>query len=419
MTRSKRTSRWLVAMFAAMALVVTACAGGSDDAATNATNGNGAASNAPTTPIVIGGTLGLTGMYSGPSAGYKAAYDYWLEQINKNGGMLGRQVQMKIYDDESNATTAQQLFQKLINDDKVDLLLAPYTTAVGGAVVPITERAGKILFDAGFVSKSLHQKSKLLVSSWPYQEPEYPKPFFEFLKTLPDDQRPKTVAVATEQNPFTLVARDGHDGEGGVLNYAKELGMEVVFSQEYDGKATDLTGLVEAAKASKAEAFVALSLPNGGSLMAKTLQQVGYTPKYYCQCGSQVTTLPSWPDLGEAAVNVMSTTSAWPTQDNEGMKDLYAHMKVALKSDTLPAYAAGAYAILQVMQQSVEGTKSLDQQKLRDYIAKNSFKTSVGDLTYNADGTVKFAALLVQFQKGGNQVVWPDSAKTGDAVTYR
>ncbi|HET8591814.1 MAG TPA: amino acid ABC transporter substrate-binding protein [Nakamurella sp.] len=367
-------------------------------------------------PIVIGGSLGLTGMYSGPSAGYKAAYEYAVEEINDSGGLLGRPVELKIYDDESNATTAQQLYQKLINDDKVDLLLAPYTTAVGGAVVPITERAGKVLFDAGFVSKQLHAKSKLMVSSWAYQEPEYPKPFFEFLKSLPDGERPTKLAVATEQNPFTLVARDGYEGEGGVLNYAKELGIEVVSNEEYDGTATDLTGVVQHAKASGADVFVALGLPNGSSLMAKTVHQEGFKPKYYCQCGSQVTTLPNWPDLGDAAVGVFSTTTAWPTQSNAGLADLYQHMKTALGTDVLPAYAAGGYAIMQVIQQAVNGAQTLDQQKLREYIGQNSFDTAVGKLTYNADGTVKFGALLVQYQKGGNEVIWPDSEATGKAV---
>lgn len=410
----RRRFRLLATVVAAMALPLAACANGAE----GSPGSSGASSSKK--PIVIGGTLGLTGVYSGPSAGYKAAYNYWLEQVNAHGGLLGRPVVMKIYDDESKPTTAQQLYQRLINEDNVDLLLAPYTTVVGGAVVPITERAGKILFDAGFVSKELHSKSKLLVTSWPYQEPEYSKPLFEYLSTLPADQKPKTLAVATAQNPFTLVVRDGFNGEGGVLNLAKAAGIDVVFNEAYDTKATDLTSLVQKAKSSNADVFIALSLPNDGALMAKTVQQVGYKPKFYCQCGSQVTTLPNWPDLGDAARNVFSTTTAWPTQNNAGLKDLTTHMLDTLHAPALPAYAAVGYAILQVMQQSVEGAKTLDQQALRDYIGKHTFKTAGGDLTYNPDGTVKFGALLVQFQKDGNQVIWPADAKTGDAVVpYR
>jgi branched-chain amino acid transport system substrate-binding protein len=113
---------------------------------------------------------------------------------------------------------------------------------------------------------------------------------------------------------------------------------------------------------------------------------------------------------------VFASTTAWPTQDNEGLKELAAHMSGALGTDTLPAYVAVGYGILQVMEQAVEGAKSLDQQKIRDYIGNHTFRTAVGDLQYNDDGTVKFGALLVQYQEGGNKVIWPDTAKTGDAV---
>ena len=405
-----RHGRWLVAVLAATSLVLSGCATGDDDGSSGGTSGGSAK------PIVIGGTLGLTGTYSGPSAGYKVAYDYWLKQINDAGGLLDRPVEMKIYDDESNPTNAQQLYQKLINDDHVDLLLAPYTTAVGGAVVPITERAGKILFDAGFVSKELHQKSRLLVSAWAYQEPEYSRGLFEFWKTLPENERPKTLAVVTAQNPFTLVARDGYKGEGGVLNYAKEAGIKVVYNQEYAQTSTDLSALIQGAKSSNADALVALSLPNDGALIAKTVNQLDYRPDFYCQCGSQVTTLPNWPDLGEAGVNVFTSTAAWPTQDNKGIKELAEYMQAQLKVPALPAYGAVGYAVLQVLQQSVEGVGSLDQEKIRAYIGDHEFDTVEGRLKYNEDGTVQFGVLLVQYQKGGNQVIWPLKDATAKAV---
>jgi branched-chain amino acid transport system substrate-binding protein len=435
MSKRIRSSALVVAMIAVAGLVMSGCASGSDDSSSSSSSAEGSSSSSDAAantaepagdstgdaaapsgdPIVIGGSLGLTGMYSGPSAGYKIAYEYAVDEMNKNGGLLGRPVELKLYDDESNATTAQQLYQTLINDDKVDLLLAPYTTAVGGAVVPITERAGKILFDAGFFSKKLHSTSKLLVSGWTYQEPEASKPFFEYLKTLPEDQRPTKLAIATEQNPFTIADRDGFNGQDGVLNYAKEAGMTVVSNEEYDGTATDLTGVVQHAKAAGADVFVSLGLPNGSSLMAKTVNQEGFTPKFYCQCGSQVTTLPNWPDLGDAALGVFSTTTAWPTQKNPGLADLYEHMKSATGADVLPAYAAVGYAMTQVMKQAIDGAQTLDQQKLREYIGSHSFDTAVGTLTYNPDGTVKFGALLLQYQAGGNQVIWPESEATGKA----
>ena len=91
-------------------------------------------------------------------------------------------------------------------------------------------------------------------------------------------------------------------------------------------------------------------------------------------------------------------------------------MQAQLKVPALPAYGAVGYAVLQVLQQSVEGVGSLDQEKIRAYIGDHEFDTVEGRLKYNEDGTVQFGVLLVQYQKGGNQVIWPLKDATAKAV---
>ena len=137
-------------------------------------------------PIVIVGTLGLTGAYAEPSTDYKAVYDLWLEQVNKKGGILGRPVKMIIYNDESNPTVAQSLYNRLLDQDKVDLVLAPYTTFVGGAIVPIVMSHKKVLFNGGFVGINIFKNNKgWIVGSYTYQEPDYTRGVFELIKSLP------------------------------------------------------------------------------------------------------------------------------------------------------------------------------------------------------------------------------------------
>jgi branched-chain amino acid transport system substrate-binding protein len=213
----------------------------------------------------------------------------------------------------------------------------------------------------------------------------------------------------------------GFEGSGGVLNYAAELGMEVVFNEEYNQTATDLTSLVQQAKDRDPDVFVGLGLPNDGALMARTVEQVDFRPTFYCQCGSQVVTLPNWEDLGAAGQNVFSTTTAWPGQpDRPGLDELFAHFQQELDYQILPAYGAGGYAILQVLEEAVEGAGTLDQQELRAYVADHEFQTAVGTLRYRADGTAEFAAMLIQQQPDGAQVVWPAEAATADPIaTFR
>jgi branched-chain amino acid transport system substrate-binding protein len=363
-------------------------------------------------PVVVGGTLGLTGAFAGPSAEYKAVYDRWLDQVNKAGGLLGRPVKMTIYNDESTPTIAQSLYNRLIDQEHADLLLAPYTTVVGGAIVPIAMSHHMMLFNGGFVGLSIFDNAKgWIVGTYTYQEPDYPRGIFELIKTLPEAQRPKRVAILTAQNPFTIVAREGFQGQGGALNFAKAAGMSVVVDEQYPPNTTDFTGLIQKAKAGNADLLVELGLPNDELQVARTVKQQDYKPAIFCICGSQMTTLPAWPKLGDAGEGVMGTTISWPNQPFPGLADLAAFFK-ARGYDALPSYGVVSQAILEVMTQAVNGAKTLDQEKLKTYIQSNTFHTVAGDIKYQPNGTPIYREVILQFLHGKNEVVWPAEYKT-------
>jgi branched-chain amino acid transport system substrate-binding protein len=367
-------------------------------------------------PIVIGGTLGLTGAFAEPSTDYKAVYDLWLEKVNKKGGLLGRPVKMIIYNDESTPTVAQALYNRLLDQDKVDLVLAPYTTFVGGAVVPIVMAQKKVLFNGGFVGINIFNNAKgWIVGSYNYQEPDYTRGLFEMLKSIPEDQRPKRAAIFTAQNPFTIVVRAGVDGKGGALNYAKDAGIQVVVDEQYPPNTTDFTGLVQKAKNANADVVLALGLPNDTLQIARTVQQQGYKPSVFCTCGSQVTTLKGWAGLGEANEGGFGTTIAWPTQPFAGIAELAEIFKKRGYA-TLPTYAIGGTAILEVLEQAVNGAKTLDQEKIKEYIQKTVFKTVGGDFKYQDNGTPVYSQIVLQYQKGKNEIVWPKQFRTADPV---
>jgi len=367
-------------------------------------------------PVVIGGTLGLTGAFAGPSAEYKAVYDRWLEQINKSGGLLGRPVKMVIYNDESTPTTAQSLYNRLIDQDHADLLLAPYTTFVGGAVVPIVLSHNMLLFNGGFVGINLFDNAKgSIIGTYTYQEPDYSRGVFDLIKTLPEQKRPKRVAVLTAQNPFTIVDREGAHGQGGALNFAKEAGMSVVVDEQYPPTTTDFTGLVQKAKAADADLLLELGLPNDELQVARTVKQQDYRPAIFCICGSQMTTLPAWPKLGDAAEGVIGTTVAWPNQPFAGLADLAAFFK-GRGYDSLPSYGVAGQAIFDVITQAVNGAKTLDQEKLKAYILSQTFHTVAGDIKYQPNGTPEYREVILQFVHGKNEVVWPKEYQTAAPV---
>ena len=392
-SRRNRSGALAAAVLAAALGVTTACS--SSDAA-------GASG-----PIKIGGTLGLTGALAAPSAEYKAIYEMWADSVNKHGGLLGRKVEMDIKNDNSTAATAATQYQALLTKDRADLLLAPYATFVGAAVVPIVKSSGKLLFNGGFPDSGLADSAGgRMIDAYPYQPQDYSRGLFEALAQVPATERPASVAILTNNNPFTLVDRDGYQGKGGARRYAEQAGLKVAYDETYASDTADFTGAVSKAKASGADLFVILGLPEDSLTILKTMKAVGYQPKLVCACGSQVITLPSWGDLGSAAEHVAGATGSWPTQDFQGMDELTAFSK-SRGEKVIPAYAAVAYASLQVLQQAVEGAKSLDQDALKRYVYGHTFKTVVGDIDFEDNGTAPFRQVLLQTQQGEVRPVWP------------
>jgi branched-chain amino acid transport system substrate-binding protein len=392
-----------IAMISALGATVIACS------SSGTGSGNPGASSKP---IKIGGTLGLTGSLSITAVEYKEVYDFWAKKVNAAGGLLGRRVSMDIKNDNSTAATAQSLYQTLISSDRVDLLLGPYATFVGVPVVPIARAANKVLFNGGFVGlQYFNQADGWMVGTYTYQEPDYSRGVFDSIASLPADQRPTKVAILTNNTPFTLVARDGYKGEGGVVNNAKKANMKVVFNETYSSTTTDFTAAIQRAKSAGADLFFVLGMPNDSDNIIKTEHVLGYQPKITCACGAQATTLPNWTQLGSATEGVVGTTVAWPTQKNNGAQDVESFSQ-SRGEKVVPAYDYVAYSVLQVLQQAVEGAKTLDQNKLKNYIHSHTFDTAVGKIKYQANGTPNYSEVITQTVKGVQQPIWPANIAT-------
>jgi branched-chain amino acid transport system substrate-binding protein len=374
-----------------IAAVTAACGSGSD--------GSG--------PIKIGGTLGLTGSLAAPASEYQAIYDAWAKDVNAKGGLLGRQVEMVIKNDNSTAATAATVYQSLLTRDRVDLLLAPYATFVGAAVVRIVKSSGKLLFNGGFTDTGLNDAAEgAMISSYPYQPQDYTRGVFDAIKQLPNAQRPTRVGILTLNNPFTLSDRDGYKGQGGARDYARQAGMPVVFDETYGADTTDFSATIGKARAAGVDLMLVLGLPEDSGTILKTIDTLQFKPKVLCACGSQVPTLPNWTELGPATEGVLGTTVTWPTLGYPGL-DTLQKLAAERGEKVIPAYAGVAYASLQILQQAVEGAKTLDQEQLRDYIYSHTFDTVVGPAKFEPNGTIGFRQVLVQTVGGQVRPVWP------------
>lgn len=412
-----------IVVFTAIALIITAC--GDGDTGESDTTGAAEEPGATTAPseteepsgdpIRIGGSLGLTGAFAGPSDHYRTYYEESTADLNERGGLLGRPVELIIYDDESTQATAQSLYERLINEDDVDILLAPYTTFIGGAVVPIARDSGRVMVNAGFVGEEISRQYDRLFYTWSFQEPTYTRPFFEWLGSLPEGERPQRMALLVAQNPFTIVERDGFEGEDGVLNYAEELGIEIVVNEEYPTDISDPSPLMQRAMDEEADLLVVLGLPQDSILMARTAAEVGFEPAAYCTCGSTMNAFPAWTELGEAGNYVFGNAPAWTSDPYPGMDQAIA-ISEELGLDPMPPYAPMSIAAFQVIEQAVEGAGSVDPQELADYMYANTFPTAAGELDFSEFGIPAYHGSLIQYIDGEVLKVWPEDEATADAV---
>ncbi|MFR9805195.1 amino acid ABC transporter substrate-binding protein [Pseudonocardia sp. RS010] len=407
---SRTTDSQLLPTRSLLAVLLTACALVAGCSATGPDGGDG--------PIRIGGSLGLTGSLAAPAAEYHAIYDAWAEDVNARGGLLGRKVEMDIKNDSSTAAGAATQYQTLLTKDQVDLVLAPYSTFVGAAVVPIVKSSGKLMFNGGFPDTGLSDAAGgRMLTAYPYQPQDYTKGMFSAVAELPEQSRPKTVAILTNNNPFTLDVRDGHDGVGGARAYALDAGMSVVFDETYNAETGDFTGVVGKAKASGADLFLVLGLPEDTTTILKATRTVGYQPKLVCACGSQVITLPSWKDLGPATEGVVGGTGSWPSQNFPGT-DALVRISQGRGETVIPAYSAVAFASLQILEQAVQGAGTLDQEKIKDFAYSHTFETVVGPIRFEPNGTASYRQVLLQTVDGEVTPVWPkDVAQTGLRTT--
>lgn len=364
-------------------------------------------------PIIVGGTLGLTGPFAGPSAEYKFVYDYWQAEVNASGGLLGRPIKLLIYNDEGVPTTAQSLYQRLLDEDKVDLVLAPFTTFVGGAILPIVMSHKMVLFNGGFVGINLFDAAGgWMFGTYTHQEPDYTRGLFEMIDKLPASEKPSKIAILTAQNPFPIIVRDGYHGVGGALKFAEDRHMAVVMNEEYPSNTADFTGLLQRVKQSGADMLLALTTPNDGLSIVRTAYQVALKPKIICACGSEISTLPAFAKLGAAANGIISTTIASSKDNYPGYRKLAAMMRTHGYVD-IPTYATVAYSILQVLEQAVRQSGTLDQAKLREYMLHHDFETANGKLHFGATGTPAYSQLNTQWQGTHNVMIWPPDRATG------
>lgn len=358
-------------------------------------------------PIKIGFGMSLTGGLAPNGKSSLVAMKVWEDDINAKGGLLGRPVKLVYYDDQTNPSTVPGIYTKLLDVDKVDLVVSGYATNMIAPAMPVVMQKNKLfltLFGTAVNEEFKYPRFFSMIPTGPTPKPAFTRPFFNV--AMKQNPKPETVAIAA------VDAEYGHNVCAGARENAKAAGLKVVYDRTYPPATTDYTPIVRAIAAAKPDLVVVCSYPPDSVGIIRAVNETGFKPKMIggAMVGLQATVFKM--QLGPLLNGIVNYDTWVPAKTLQfpGSMDLikkYQARAAAEGVDPLGYYMpVWAYAYLQVLGDAIEATKSLDDAKLADYIKKTTFKTVVGDVAFGPSGEwVEERMLAAQFQNvKGNDI---------------
>jgi branched-chain amino acid transport system substrate-binding protein len=368
---------------------------------------------AQTRPVRIGYTLSATGPYS-VGAGITQAPNYllWQDQVNARGGLAikgegRRPVEFVAIDDRSEIETAVRFYEKLATDDRVDLLLPPWGSAMNFAVAPVAGKHGYPMIGPTAISAKFRELAIPYFYTMLVQPEPQMKAIAALLKDLRDQGKIRKVAVAYVNDLF------GIELNGAGAPALKEAGVEVVDTRSYPLGAKDLSSTLKGFKAAGADAFVGLTYPPDNILATSQAREVDWNPPVFLTAVG--TAFPFYRDRFKGAEGVMGIAGWNPRVKWPGAREYYdAHVKKTGKEPDRWA-SAFAYGSLQILERCV-GEVGLDRPKIKAMIDTTEFETVAGPIKFTRGENVATPGMVGQWQKGEFEIVWPKSWSTGAAV---
>jgi len=381
-------------------------------------------------PIKIGFSMSLTGGLAGGGKSALLAIQMWAEDVNAKGGLIGRPVQLVFYDDQTNSSQVPAIYTKLLEIDKVDLVISAYATNQIAPAMPIVMQRNLVfmaLFGTG-VNDTFN----------------YPR-YFQILPNGPDTRLAPSLGfleTAMTMNPKPLtIALVGADAEyaqtvlSGARETVKGLGLKVVYDKSYPPNTVDFAPVVRAIQATDPDVIFVASYPPDSVGMVRAANEVGLKPKMFGGGMIGLAFTPIKLQLGHLLNGIVAydVYEPEPTMKFPGVEEfLKRYQERAPKEGVdplgyyLPPYA---YSEMQVLGEAVAQVGSLDQGKIADYIHKTTFHTIVGDVAFAANGEwAKSRVLFIQYrdikdndvdqfrQGGKTPILYPPEYKTGDLI---
>jgi branched-chain amino acid transport system substrate-binding protein len=381
-------------------------------------------------PIRIGFGMALTGPLAANGKMSLVAMQVWEDDINAKGGLLGRPVKLVYYDDQSNPSQVPVIYTKLLDIDKVDLIVSGYASTQIAAAMPIAIQRKKLfvsLFGTGINEKFDYPKYFSMIPNGPTPKPAFTRGFFKVAEV--QQPKPQTIALAYADAEF------GQNACEGARDNAKTSGFKVVYDKSYPPATTDFTPIVRAIQAINPDLLVICSYPLDTVGMIRAIKELNFSPKMWggAMVGLQATAFKM--QLGPLLNGVVNYDTWLPVKSMAfpGSMELLQKYQARAKeagTDPLGYYMpVWAYAYLQVLGDTITATKSLNDDTLADYMRKTTFSTVVGNVKFGKQGEwAEERTLAAQFQNiAGNTIddfrdlkteviIYPPEYKSGEVI---
>jgi branched-chain amino acid transport system substrate-binding protein len=381
-------------------------------------------------PIKIGFSIELTGPLAAVGKTGLLAFQIWAENVNKKGGLLGRQVQLVFYDDQGNPSNVPGIYTKLIEIDKVDLLVSSYGTNLVAPAMPIVMQKNRLffgLFALGVNSEFHYPKYFSMLVFGPDPKPTFSKGWFDI--AMAQNPKPQTVALVTADAEFGRNALDG------ARDNIKKLGLKTVYDRAYPPTTVDYTPIVRAVQAASADlVYVASYLPDTVGIL-RAVNETGLTTKMFGGALVGTPTASLRTQMGPL-LNGLVVGELWEpteTMNFPGIWDFLKQYQAKAPGEGIDALGyflpPFAYGEMQILGDAIAAVGSLDEEKLAQYMHGHPFKTVVGDISFNPDGEwTEPRNLFVQYHgiKGNDldqfrddsriTILYPPQYKSGEVV---
>ncbi|HZV51205.1 MAG TPA: amino acid ABC transporter substrate-binding protein [Candidatus Dormibacteraeota bacterium] len=377
-----------LALAAVAGLVFAACGG---TAAQPSGTGGGP-------PIALGGSISETGNLSADATYELQGIQLAVEQINSKGGVLGRRLTFKYYDDKSDAGTAVRLYQRLITQDKVNFLLGPYSSGITQAMASIPNKYQVVSVDAGASLPTIFKAP----NKYNFSDVASSETYIEQVLPIAKQHGLNKVALLVFNSAFSLACGAARKQQ------AQQLGMNIVYENTYSLPVPDFSSQALGIKNAGAEVIIGCTYYPDAIGIAQALNRVGYKPTMFAETvgppeAGFVKT------LGPIANGIITNTQWWPSLHTPGNSQFVSSFKSKYGID--PDYhAASGYAAVQILAEGIRRAGAIDQNKVRAALLKGNIPTVQG--TWNCDQyglPVGIKNYLAQYQGGVMKLVYPEN----------